>query len=312
MMAGQDIFINNAEVHFRVASGVVRAIDQVSVRFVAGKITGLIGESGCGKSILGLSILGLLPPYAHVTGDILYGGMHILSASRKELRALRGRNIGFIPQSPAESLNTVRRVGSQLDEALRLVEKNSERRWQRALDLLRGFGFGDPERIMRAYPFELSGGMQQRVLCAIGVCCSPNWVMADEPTKGLDKALCDQVRETLLSLRSFGVDSMLVITHDLDLAENLCDVIAIMYAGQIVEIGERVLENPRHPYTQAYLSALPRNGMRPIDGIPPAPWDEFPGCRFAPRCGYATGRCRMECPGAYTGASGMVRCFQYA
>jgi len=311
-MGSQDILMENAVVHFKVASGAVRAVDQVSVRFEAGKITGLIGESGCGKSVLGLSILGLLPSYACFAGDIVYDGLHILSAPQKELRALRGRKIGFIPQSSADSLNPTRRIGSQLDEALRLVEKNAQRRRMRAVELLRGFGFDDPERILRAYPFELSGGMQQRALCAIGVCCSPRWVLADEPTKGLDKDLCQQAQEMLRSLHKFGADSMLVITHDLSFAENLCDIVAIMYAGQIVEMGEQVLKNPRHPYTQAYLSALPRNGMHPMAGAPPAPGYELPGCRFASRCPYVVERCRIECPDAYTGEAGMVRCFLHA
>ncbi|MCL2616599.1 MAG: ABC transporter ATP-binding protein, partial [Defluviitaleaceae bacterium] len=240
-MSSQDIVIENAVVHFKVSAGFVRAVDRVSIRIEAGKITGLIGESGCGKSLLGLAILGLLPPYAYTSGDIVYDGLHIPSATQKELKVLRGRKIGFIPQSPADSLNPVRRIGSQLDEALSLVEKHAQSRRQLAEQLLRGFGFDNPARILRSYPFELSGGMQQRALCAIGVCCSPQWVLADEPTKGLDQALCHQVRETLLSLSNFGVDSMFVITHDLDLAENLCDVIAIMYAGQIVEMGEQVL-----------------------------------------------------------------------
>lgn len=307
-----DLLFKHTQVYFDVAAGSVRAVDDVSARFAAGKITGLIGESGCGKSVLGLSVLGLLPPYARICGQVLYGDLNITAARPRQLRALRGRQIGLIPQSPGESLGPVRRIGSQIDEALSLAESDKKKRKAMAHELLSGFGFDDPERILRAYPFQLSGGMQQRALCAIGVCCSPPWIIADEPTKGLDKALCDQVCETLSGLGRWGVNSMLVITHDLDLASSLCNRIAVMYAGEIVEMGAEVLTTPKHPYTQAFLASLSANGMHPMVGTPPGPADVFPGCKFAPRCPRREARCETKRPENYLVGDSYVRCFLYA
>ncbi len=307
-----DIVIRDAVVHFAVSGGTVKAVDHVSVTFPSGQITGLIGESGCGKSVLGLSILGLLPSYAKVSGDIFYRGRNLAKASVKELRALRGREIGLIPQNPADSLNPVRRIGSQLDEALMLVDQNAKSCRQKAHKLLESFGFDEPDRILRSYPFALSGGMQQRVLCAIGISCSPRWVLADEPTKGLDQALREQVYETLSTVKQQGVDGMLVITHDLTLTKKLCDCVSVMYGGEILEMGKDVLDTPLHPYTRAFVSSLPENGLNPMAGAPPAPGDIFTGCKFAPRCSQCGDRCRVERPDAYRHGERMVRCFLYA
>lgn len=308
----KDIILKDVSVYFQVSTGFVRAVDQVSAAFPHGQITGLIGESGCGKSVLGLAVLGLLPPYAQISGDVFYRGINLAQASVKELRALRGRELSLIPQNPGDSLNPVRRIGAQLDEALRLVEGNRNIRRQKAESLLRSFGFEDPRRIMNAYPFELSGGMQQRVLCALGISCTPCWVLADEPTKGLDLALREQVYENLLTVKNQGVEGMLVITHDLVLAETLCDSVGVMYSGEIVELGKDVLREPRHPYTEAFLESLPKKGMKPLPGSPPAPWDNPPGCKFAPRCSQCTSRCIIEKPQAYVHGDRMVRCFLYA
>ncbi|MEM1485829.1 ABC transporter ATP-binding protein [Oscillospiraceae bacterium PP1C4] len=309
---GDDILIRDTVVYFEVPTGFVRAVDHISVTFQSGKTTGLIGESGCGKSVLALSILGLLPSYARVSGEILYRGLNIAKASAKELRTLRGRKLGLIPQNPADSLNPVRRIGSQLDEALMLTGNSKKVRKAKAKDLLESFGFHDPARILRSYPFELSGGMQQRVLCAMGISCSPRWVLADEPTKGLDSGLREQVYETLSDVKRRNVDGMLIITHDLELTRKLCDIVAVMYAGEILEMGEDVLAKPLHPYTEAFLASLPENGMQPMAGLPPTPGDLFKGCKFAPRCSRCFDRCKTERPDAYQCNGRMVRCFLYA
>ncbi|HBW35196.1 ABC transporter ATP-binding protein [Desulfosporosinus sp. BICA1-9] len=306
------IVIQDATVHFAVSSGSVKAVDHVFATFRSGQITGLIGESGCGKSVLGLAILGLLPSYAQVGGDILYCGLNIAKASLRQLRTLRGKEISLIPQNPSDSLNPVRRIGVQLDEALMIVDKNAKSRRRKAESLLHSFGFDDPGRILRSYPFELSGGMQQRVLCAIGISCSPRWVLADEPTKGLDRDLREQVYETLVSMKLQGVDGMIVITHDLGLAEKLCDCVAVMYSGEILEMGQDVLKTPLHPYSQGFLASLPQNGMEPMSGMPPAPGESFTGCKFAPRCIHCTVRCTAEKPNSYEHGGRLVRCFLYA
>lgn len=308
----RDIIVNDAVVHFKVSGGLVRAVDHVSAVFESGRLTGIVGESGCGKSVLGLGIFGLLPSYAIVSGEILFSGVNTLTEREGTMRSIRGKKIGLIPQNPGDSLNPVRRAGVQLEEAVAVAEKSREKRRPRALKLLSVFGFPDPAPVMKAYPFELSGGMQQRVLCAVGTACSPPWLLADEPTKGLDAALREQVYETLSLAAGSGTEGMLVITHDLVLARKLCDVLAVMYGGEIVEMGSGVLEEPLHPYTRAFISSLPENGMNPMPGLPPSPEDDLPGCKFAPRCPYKKQQCENVRPGAFVRDDRTVRCFLYA
>ena len=303
------ITVEELSVIFRLPEGDVCAVDGVSARFPEGKITGLIGESGCGKSVLGLALLGLLPPYASVAGEMYLDGSPLTpETARKRL----GTEIGLIPQSPSDSLNPARTVSAQLQEALLPLKLGRKQRMMKARELLSAFGFPEPERILRAYPHELSGGMQQRVLCAAGAACPPRWILADEPTKGLDRDLRSQVRETLLSLREHGVKSMLVITHDLPLARSLCDTMAVMYAGQVLELGSGILEKPLHPYTRSFLAALPENGFQSMPGVAPKAGERLPGCPFAPRCPIAVPRCHQERPPACSPEPGKtVRCFQY-
>ncbi|WP_032123025.1 ABC transporter ATP-binding protein [Clostridium amazonitimonense] len=307
-----DIVLQNTTVEFDISSGAVKAVDNVTATFYGGQITGLIGESGCGKSVLAHAILGMLPSYAKLEGNILYGDKNIASASTKEMRSLRGKEIGLIPQNPGDSLNPVRRIEAQLDEALLVADENPKRRKNKAESLLRSFGFDNVKRIFSSYPFELSGGMQQRVICTIGVACSPRWVLADEPTKGLDIDLRKQVYDTLEMIKNKSVQGMIVITHDLVLAEKLCQCIAVMYSGEIVEMGKDVLKTPLHPYTKGFLASLPENGMHPMKGISPKPGDKSFGCKFAPRCSYCTERCINEKPEQYEYEGRIVRCFLYA
>lgn len=301
--------LRDLTVTFNLGERKIRAVDGVSIRFPQGQITGLIGESGCGKSVLGLAVLGLLPPYAQVEGSIALDGEPLRP---RETHRRLGVEIGLIPQSPAESLNGARTVAAHLKEALLSLRLSRWEVRERSLRLLADFGLEDPARVLRAYPHQLSGGMQQRVLCAVGSACSPRWMLADEPTKGLDRDLRDQVRETLLSLRGRGVESMIVITHDLPLARGLCDQVAVMYAGQVLELGADVLESPCHPYTRAFLSALPENGFQPMAGVAPRAGERSAGCPFAPRCPHAGERCRWEYPGISSPRPGQtVRCFCY-
>jgi len=301
------LHIKDLSVTFQLRDRDVRAVDGVSVHFPAGQITGIIGESGCGKSVLGMAVLGLLPPYAKAAGSITLDGSPLLGTRR----AL-GVKLGLIPQNPAESLNPARTVQAHLLEALRPLSLSRREAKERSAQLLRDFGFPNPARVLRAYPHELSGGMQQRVLCAVGSACTPAWLLADEPTKGLDSALRDQVLDTLGSMQSRGVASMLVITHDLTLARSLCQSLAVMYAGQVLEMGQGVLEHPLHPYTAAFLNALPEHGFQPIKGIAPRAGQRLPGCPFAPRCPHCRDRCTRERPGASQPESQhMVRCFLY-
>lgn len=299
--------IEGLTVTFRLPGRDIRAVDGVTAHFPGGQITGLIGESGCGKSVLGLAALGLLPPYAEITGAISLEGV-LLNETRRDL----GRRMGLIPQNPSESLNPARTVAAHLKEALLPLGLPRAGGRQRAAELLRRFGFENPEAILRAYPHQLSGGMQQRVLCAIGAACSPSWMLADEPTKGLDRGLREQVRDTLSSMKEQGVNSMLIITHDIPLARSLCRSVAVMYAGQILEMGDAVLESPLHPYTAAFLNALPQNGFQPLPGVAPRAGERLPGCPFSPRCSYAAPVCKKQRPGVSQPEAGhIVRCFRY-
>lgn len=305
-MVNDAIEIKDLSISFVLPNTVVRAVDNVSACFESGRITGLIGESGCGKSVLGAAILGLLPPYASAKGDIQLG-MHSLIENSAIKHRLLGKHIGVIPQSPSESLNPARTVAAHLYEAQKPLNLPRQSCKIRAADLLRSFGFEYVDRILKAYPHELSGGMQQRVLCAIGTACSPEWIIADEPTKGLDRALCDRAAETLLSLKAHDVKSMLVITHDLVLAGKLCDTVAVMYSGMIIEMGD-ALRHPLHPYTQAFLKALPEKGMTPIPQTDEC-CKKTDGCPFAPRCTVSRPECFEKCPPPYGSQQHWVRCF---
>lgn len=306
-----DIKVQDAVVNFFVPNGKVRAVDHVSLVFRYGEITGIIGESGCGKSVLGLSILGLLPPYAEVSGQILYQNQDLMALCDHQMRKIRGRQIGWIPQNPNESLNPVIKIKRQIKESLRLTRKSSQGGDNEIVSLLQRFGFQDSIRVSRSYPFELSGGMQQRVTSAMGIACSPKWVIADEPTKGLDKALREQTCDTLASIKNQGVKGMIIITHDIELAKKLCDSVAVMYSGQILEKGENVVDKPLHPYTQALIASLPENGMNVMPGSAPAPGEDFIGCRFAPRCKHCMEQCTKQSPMPFYKDGGMVRCFLY-
>ena len=323
MGKGSDIDLVDAVVHFRVANGHVKAVDHITTTFKNGKITGLIGESGCGKSVLGMYILGLLPSYAKTEGKILYGGHDLCSLNAEERRQIRGRILGLIPQNPGDSLNPSRRVRGQIGEALALLKRRRTRSYEEEekeglptpVDMLERYGFTREaaERVALSYPFQLSGGMQQRCVVAMGTASDPEWILADEPSKGLDMTLREQLYDTLRAVREQNTEKgMLIITHDLVLADTLCDEIAVMYAGQIMEKGENVLHSPLHPYTKGILASLPENGMHPMKGIAPSPGDILPGCRFAPRCPFAREECGRKEPEEIDTGNGKVRCYLYA
>lgn len=258
------------------------------------------------------AILGQLPDYVYKSGQILYKGIDIMQAEAKMLRSMYGQEIGFIPQNPSNSFNPVKKIKSHFLSCMSVMKKNSLKNKQIIVELLKLFGFEDVDRILAAYPFELSGGMQQRVLCAMGICCQPSWVLADEPTKGLDQELSEQVLTNLLKIKASGVNSMLIITHDLNLAKKICDVVMVMYAGQIVEQNNNIFVNPLHPYTQAFFASLPENGFQPMRGLPPSTVGYISGCKFANRCSYVQNRCYTESPKEYEVDGNKVRCFCYA
>ncbi|MEG2679271.1 MAG: ABC transporter ATP-binding protein, partial [Oscillospiraceae bacterium] len=260
-----DIEIRNLSVWFDTPQGPVAAVDGVSTVFRAGRISGLIGESGSGKSVMGLSILRLLPNTARVEGECLFGGEDLYHVPLSRMREVRGAEIGLIPQNPSASLDPVMKLRRQLAEALTAHGTRERSAVEAETEALLGqFGFERPRDILDGYAFQMSGGMNQRLVSALGLAAQPGWVIADEPTKGLDAVLRNQVYGVLRDIYAKHHSSMLVITHDLHLARRLCDDLRVLYMGQIVEqnSAETLMERPRHPYTRGLLESMPSRGMR--------------------------------------------------
>lgn len=312
----RDIEIKELNVSFMNYGRETGVVTDVNARFPEGSITGLIGESGSGKSVLGMSIPRLLPASAKIRGSCLYDGRDLLTLSEKEMKEVRGKEIALIPQNPTESLNPIRMVGRQLVECVTAHEKKGKKEARERRDqLLRRFGFEDPKRINGSYSFEMSGGMNQRVVSALGLMNRPKWVIADEPTKGLDAILRYQVYEVLKDIGKSEVKGMLVITHDIILARALCHRLMVLYKGCVMEQGETkaVLETPMHPYTRGLIGSLPEKGMHPIGRADREKVGCLSGCRFYPRCPWGQERCGKEMPPEARLLDGRtVRCFQYA
>ncbi|OUO41804.1 ABC transporter ATP-binding protein [Flavonifractor sp. An306] len=305
-----ELKIQDLCVRFSTPSGEIPAVNHVSLTFSPDTVTGIIGETGSGKSVLGLSILGLLQSNAAVSGQIFLGKRELTALSQRELCQVRGRDIALVAQNPATSLNPSLRVGRQIEEVFRLRGENRAQRRAHTLELLSSMAFSDPERVARSYPFELSGGMCQRALTAIAVAARPRWLIADEPTKGLDAVVRNQVYDTFRTVREQYRAGFLVITHDLLLARKFCDRIVVMYCGRVLETNtaRELFEHPRHPYTQGLIASLPHLGMRPMAGFSPAFTHQPAGCVFHPRCPHAQERCRLEEPGELCLGEGRVAC----
>jgi oligopeptide/dipeptide ABC transporter ATP-binding protein len=286
--------------------GIVRAVDGVSFSLRAGETLGLVGESGCGKTMTGLSLVRLLPEPAGriVEGQVLLDGEDLVTKSESEMRRVRGRRVSMILQDPQTSLNPVFTIGDQILEALRLHRTDGEGSLtSRAEEALRRVKVAAPEQRMRAYPHQMSGGMKQRVVGAIAVAGEPSVLIADEPTTALDVTIQLQYLALLKEIQARTRLAMLFITHDFGIVARMCDRVAVMYAGRIVEMGptRALFRAPRHPYTEALMASVPRMEgavarLPSIEGQPP-PLHHLPsGCRFADRCAYVDDRCRREYP----------------
>jgi oligopeptide/dipeptide ABC transporter ATP-binding protein len=296
--------IKNLQLDFRSSERSVRAIDGVSLSIGDGETVCLVGESGSGKSVTALSIGRLLPtpPAYYPAGEILLDGRDVLKASKRELRALRGRGVSYIFQEPGASLNPVFRVGAQIKESLKL------HRPQAATDaevvrLLKLVGIAAPETRARNYPHEMSGGMQQRAMIAMAIAAEPRLLVADEPTTALDVTIQAQILDLLVQLKRRLGMSLLLITHNLGIVGQIADRVAVMYAGQIVEIApaRQLLRRPLHPYTQALINSAPKLGatadhLANIPGSVPSPGAMPSGCRFHPRCTKARDDCSRNAP----------------
>lgn len=297
--------IVDLHVEFRTTRGRLRALNGISFDVLPGEIFGVVGETGCGKTVTGLSVLRLLPKSATITrGQILFDGVDLLTLSDQQMRGVRGGRIAMIFQNPGSSLNPVFTIGSQMERIIRkhLHVSFAEAR-SRAQEMLAAVGLPDVQRIMRSYPHQLSGGMQQRVMIALALSCEPTLLIADEPTTALDVTIQAQILALLRDLRDKLGIAIILITHNLGVVAKTCDRLAVLYAGRVVELGttRRIFTAPQHPYTLGLMRAIPRarkRGQRltAIPGNVPADPGAVKGCAFAPRCDRALERCSVEEP----------------
>jgi oligopeptide transport system ATP-binding protein len=293
--------VKNLKTYFKLPEGVVKAVDGISFSLEPGEVLGLVGESGSGKSMTCRSIMRVVPPPGHIVdGEILYRGENILSWPESRLTQFRGSEVSMILQEPMTALNPVLSIGEQIIETF-VQHKNisrSEAREQ-SVELLRVVGIPSPERRLKEYPHQFSGGMRQRAMIAIALACQPQVLLADEPTTALDVTIQDQIIRLVLDLQEEMGMSVVWVTHDLGVVAQLCHRVAVMYAGQIMELADviELFENSRHPYTHGLMESIPTSVSRqgklvPIPGQPPNLLNLPPGCPFAPRCRYVVDECR--------------------
>ncbi len=313
--------IKNLAVSFSNHGKRFRTVNDIELYLKKGEILGIVGESGCGKSVTSLSIMGLVPspPGKIESGEIWLDGENILTYSKAQMRKIRGKKVSMIFQEPMTSLNPVFTIGQQVMEAIRLHNDKlkKEEAASQALNMLEVVGITAPERTFRSYPFQLSGGMRQRVMIAMALACRPKLLIADEPTTALDVTIQAQVLDLMRELRKEFDTAILFITHDLGVVAEICSRVAVMYAGYIVEEAEvtELFYHPAHPYTQGLLASIPRidedkEELYTIKGAVPHPSEVPDGCYFHPRCPYATDRCRQENPPLEAIAPGhRVRCW---
>jgi len=279
--------VEELKVNYYSSKGKVYALRGVSFNIKRGEIYGIIGETGSGKTTICHAVMGFIGKKADISGRIFFKGRNLLTLKEKELRKLYCREMALLPQSIA-SLNPLMTIGTHIEETLRARSniRGAQSLKKKALDLLMTFQFSDPKLVYRSFPSQLSGGMNQRAVMAITFCCSPSLVIADEPTKSLDLGLKDSFLETMDRLKGDRNISMLIVTHDLEVVEKVCDGIAVIYDGLFVETGKAgdVMSMPLHPYTRSLIQALPKNGMCPTWGFAPSSLENNDGCSFQPRC----------------------------
>ena len=311
--------VTDLSITFDTPRGNLRAVNDATITLEKGESIGVVGESGSGKTVLSRAIMGLLPGTATRTGSIKYMGQEISELPEKELRNLWGTGMAMIFQDPMTTLNPVRRIGAQLTESLTVrLKLDKKEAHKQAIELLRRVRIADPEGMMRKFPYQLSGGMRQRIMIAIAVSCKPELLFADEPTTALDVTVQAQVLELLTELRKEFNMAMILVTHDLGVVAGHTDKIAVMYAGDVVEMAptRELFKNMKMPYTEALLKSIPRletpTGTRlpVIEGRLPDPTKNEPGCPFANRCPYVADKCRAEKPPLKdTGTGHLYRCW---
>ncbi|QOZ35726.1 ABC transporter ATP-binding protein [Bradyrhizobium sp. CCBAU 53421] len=304
-MSGALLSVENAVVDLPTPRGNLRAVDHVDLAVGAGKTLGIVGESGCGKTMLSRAVLQLLPKKAKLSGRVMFDGQDLTTLSAERLRKLRGRSLAVVFQDPMTSLNPVLTIGTQLIETIvEHLELDLAQARQRSIELLAAVGIPAPEQRLAQYPHQLSGGMRQRVAIAVALSCEPKLLIADEPTTALDVTIQAQILDLLAREQQRRHMAMIIITHDLGVVAGRTDEVAVMYAGRVVERAPTpaLFKQMRMPYTEALLAALPKLDVAPhtplpaISGRPPDPTRPLKGCSFSPRCRYSAGRCTTEKP----------------
>lgn len=318
-MPGSVLEVKGLKTSFFTDNGEVPAVDGINFHVNPGEILGIVGESGCGKSVTSLSIMGLVPsPGKVVGGEISFKGEDLTKASERRMRHIRGNEIAMIFQEPMTSLNPVFRIGDQLIEGLRLHKKITKKEARKqAVALLKLVGMPRAEQLIDEYPHQLSGGMRQRVMIAMAMACEPELLIADEPTTALDVTIQAQILELMNRLNDEMGKSIILITHDLGVVAEVCDRIVVMYAGKVVEEGSTrtIFKNPQHPYTEGLIRSVPdmrgkKERLYSIPGNVPKPGTLKQGCHFAPRCEHAFDRCSVDDPQLIETEEGhKVRCF---
>lgn len=299
--------IKNLKTYFYTSDGLVKAVDDVTWEVGAGEVIGLVGESGCGKSVTALSILRLIPdpPGKIVGGEIWFKGSNLLMLPINEMRKIRGNDISMIFQEPMTSLNPVFTIGDQIAEVLELHQKMSKKAAiEKAVEMLKLVGIPSPERRVKEYPHELSGGMKQRAMIAMALACNPKVLIADEPTTALDVTIQAQILDLMLKLKTELNTAIVLITHDLGVIAEMAQKVVVMYAGKVMEQAEvtEIFDHPLNPYTQGLLNSLPKidaarkQRLNAIPGIVPSLYDLPKGCKFSPRCQYVMEICHQSEP----------------
>lgn len=314
--------INDLRTSFFTEDGEVKAVDGVSLSVPKGATVGVVGESGCGKSVMALSILKLVEkPGKIIGGEILFNGQDLVKKNEKEMLRIRGNNISMIFQEPMTSLNPVFTVGEQIRESFQIHQNMGQKEAAaKSLEMLKLVGIASPEKRINQYPFELSGGMRQRVMIAMALACVPDLLIADEPTTALDVTIQAQILELIKELQDKLGMSVIIITHDLGIIAETCSYVAVMYCGSIVEYADvqTLFTDPKHPYTAGLFNSLPRHDidkdeLEAIKGSVPSPADMPEGCRFSPRCPYAEEICLEQYPPLKNhGGNRLVRCWIYS